>query len=106
MLRMNLRIMRVTFSHKKSQRIRSWRPMSNHPKSSIGCSDRLYENDRILSLPGRAGLWASPDTGQGTKFFYSETRKELTFHEEPDKNEAQDIPNGRRLFPSTTLKAT
>ena len=55
---------------------------------------------------GESGLWASPDTGQGTKFFYSETRKEMTFHEEPDKNEAQDIPNGRRLFPSTTLRAT
>ena len=76
------------------------------PQIKHRISDRLYENDRILSLPGRAGLWASPDTGQGTKFFYSETRKEMTFHEEPDKNEAQDIPNGRRLFPSTTLRAT
>ena len=68
------------------------------PQIKHRISDRLYENDRILSLPGRAGLWASPDTGQGTKFFYSETRKKMTFHEEPDKNEAQDIPNGRRLF--------
>gem|GEM_PF-3597338 len=30
--------------------------------------------------------------------FFQETRKKMTFHEEPDKNEAQDIPNGRRLF--------
>ena len=72
MLRMNLRIMRVTFSHKKSQRIRSWRPMSNHPKSSIGCSDRLYENDRILSLPGRAGYELPPIPDRGQSFF---TRK-------------------------------
>ena len=60
MLRMNLRIMRVTFSHKKSQRIRSWRPMSNHLKSSIGCSDRLYENDCILAPPGESGSMSFP----------------------------------------------
>lgn len=60
MLRMNLRIMRVTFSHKKSQRIQSWRPMSNHLKSSIGCSDRLYENDCILSPSGESGSMSFP----------------------------------------------
>ena len=66
MLRMNLRIMRGTFSTKKSQRIRSWRPMSNHPKSSIGfltdymktTASSPFRGERVYELP------PIPDRGQ------------------------------------------
>ena len=61
MLRMNLRIMRVTFSHKKSQRIRSWRPMSNHPKTrhrTFRTVEDYFDNfegdlKRIIVIPTR-----------------------------------------------------
>ena len=76
MLRMNLRIMRVNFSQKKSQLILSCIPMSKHPKKTIVFSYTLYENDCILSPSGESGSMSFPRYRIGDKVFLLRNPKE------------------------------